>query len=51
MKAYQLKITLQELETVWRRVVVPEGITFKALHDVIQYAMGWTDSHLYQFVI
>ena len=34
---------------VWRRVDVPLSCTLLALHDVIQIAMGWTDSHLFEF--
>ena len=49
---YQLKITLDEVEpTVWRRVEVPATITLAKLHDVIQGAMGWFDSHLHEFRI
>lgn len=50
MKAYQVKISLNELK-VWRRVVIPADITFYGLHRVMQYSMGWFDSHLYQFEI
>ena len=49
MRAYQLKIEMIELPTVWRRVVVPGKISFETLHHVIQYAMGWHDAHLYEF--
>jgi len=49
MKGYQLRIALKELPTVWRRVLVPGGITFLTLHQVIQYAMGWQDYHLHEF--
>ena len=49
MKGYQLRITLRELPTTWRRVVVPQGITFRTLHYVIQFAMGWHDAHLHEF--
>ena len=49
MRAYQLKIEMIELPTVWRRVIVPENISFETLHYVIQYAMGWHDAHLYEF--
>ena len=49
---YQLKITLKYIEpSIWRRVVVPSTITFAKLHQVIQVAMGWTDSHLHQFIV
>ena len=50
MKAYQIKIELIDSEPlIWRRVIVPAEITFKRLHDTIQFAMGWWDSHLYEF--
>lgn len=46
----QLKITLKYLDPeIWRRVVVPYDIKLPRLHDVIQIAMGWTDSHLHAF--
>ena len=34
---------------VWRRLVLPGDLTLPRLHDVIQVAMGWTDSHLHRF--
>jgi hypothetical protein len=37
--------------TVWRRLVVPETITLPKLHQVFQAALGWTNSHLHEFVI
>lgn len=47
-----LKITLDDVEpTVTRRVVVPADIRLDRLHLVIQAAMGWTNSHLYEFQI
>ncbi|MBU0994789.1 MAG: plasmid pRiA4b ORF-3 family protein [Proteobacteria bacterium] len=49
---YLLKIKLLDIEPeIWRRFVVPGSITLDRLHDVIQVVMGWTDSHLYQFMI
>ena len=45
-----MKISLNELE-VWRRVVFPADITFYGLHRVIQYSMGWFESHLYEFEV
>jgi hypothetical protein len=50
-KAYQLKVTLTSIRPpVWRRVVVPGDFCLDELHWVIQFAMGWTNSHLHQFV-
>ncbi len=48
---YQLKITLKwSKPPIWRRVVVRGDMTLDRLHDIIQIAMGWTDSHLHQFI-
>ncbi len=49
---YQLKITLRESRPpIWRRVLVPGSVNLHKLHQIIQIAMGWTDSHLHQFII
>lgn len=46
----QFKITLSRSRPpIWRRVLVPEGLSLSGLHDVIQEVMGWTDSHLHGF--
>lgn len=48
----QLRIELKYIEPkIWRELVVPDTITLARLHDVIQAAMGWTDSHLHEFEI
>jgi hypothetical protein len=50
--AYQFKITLREVDPpVWRRVVVPSDIRLGKLHLVLQELMGWTNSHLHEYVI
>ncbi len=36
---------------IWRTLLVRESASLAGLHDAIQRAMGWTDSHLYQFEI
>ena len=49
---YQLKITLIDAHPpIWRRVWIPGNFNLYLLHQVIQAAMGWTDSHLHQFII
>jgi hypothetical protein len=47
-----LTIDLADVEpTVHRRITVPFNIRLDRLHLVIQAAMGWTNSHLYEFRI
>jgi hypothetical protein len=49
---YQLKVTLRYTRPpIWRRLLVPAGLTLEVLHDVLQLAMGWDDSHLHEFRI
>jgi hypothetical protein len=48
-RAYQLKITLKDIQPpVWRRLRVPD-CTLDELHEHIQTALGWTNSHLHHF--
>jgi hypothetical protein len=47
---YQIKISLIGAKPpIWRTVLVASDLGLGAFHDVIQVAMGWTDSHLHQF--
>jgi hypothetical protein len=49
---YQLHIELRDLKpAIWRRVLVPQSVTLAKLHQVIQIAVGWTNSHLHEFTI
>jgi hypothetical protein len=49
---WQLKIELLDVTpTIWRRLIVPPAIQLPRLHEVFQAALGWTDSHLHEFVI
>jgi Plasmid pRiA4b ORF-3-like protein len=48
---YQLKITLKESQPpIWRRIQVKD-CTLDKLHEHIQTAMGWTNSHLHHFEV
>lgn len=49
---YQLKVTLTDSKPpIWRRIQVPADITLSKLHHILQTAMGWSDSHLHQFIV
>ena len=49
---YQLKISLLEIQSeIWRRLLVPGGLSLDRLHEIFQVAMGWTNSHLHQFSV
>lgn len=49
---YQLKVTLEDTSPpIWRKIVVPGDLTLGDLHEVIQLAMGWENSHLHEFKI
>ncbi len=52
VETYQLKILLMGIKPpIWRRVRVSSTIILDELHEIFQCAMGWTDTHLHQFVI
>jgi hypothetical protein len=49
---YQLKADLRYIKPrIWRRIQVWEDTTLQPLHDVLQIAFGWTNSHLHEFEI
>jgi hypothetical protein len=46
----RLKVTLDDVQpAVVRRIEVPLGIRLDRLHAVLQAALGWTNSHLWEF--
>jgi hypothetical protein len=50
VKTTRLRVTLREVTPEVQRVIdVPAAITLDELHDVLQVALGWTDSHLHQY--
>jgi hypothetical protein len=51
-KTYQLKISLKGAKPpIWRRLLIADSVSLPQLHRAIQVAMGWTDSHLHQFIV
>jgi hypothetical protein len=51
-RTYHLKVSLEGIEPlIWRRLQVPGDANLGWLHAAIQVAMGWTNSHLHQFIV
>lgn len=51
MKTSRLRVTLRDVVPAVVRVIdVPHSNTLPELHTLLQVAVGWTDSHLHQFV-
>jgi hypothetical protein len=49
---FQLYVELDEVTPpVWRRILVSTGARMSRLHDMIQAAMGWTNSHLHALTV
>jgi hypothetical protein len=49
---HQLKVTLTDITPpIWRRIHVRGSTSLARLHDMLQTVMGWTDSHLHEFVV
>ena len=46
----RIKVVLDNVEPpVVRRLEVPINVKLDRLHTILQAAMGWTNSHLYEF--
>lgn len=51
MRTTRLQVTLADVDPVVLRVIdVPIDTTLPDLHDLLQAAMGWNDSHLHEYV-
>lgn len=52
MTQYQFKISLDNTKPeIWRRIQVASNMNLLEFHLAIQIAMGWTNSHLFEFKI
>jgi len=48
----RLMIKLAHIEPpIWRRIQVPMTISLLHLHDALQATLGWTRSHMHEFLI
>jgi hypothetical protein len=47
---YRVRVDLKETSPpVWRRLEVASDLNLAEVHDILQVAFGWTDSHLHGF--
>ena len=50
-KVYQIQILLiGSKPKIWRRALIQSDLLLSDFHKVIQTSMGWTNSHLHQFI-
>ena len=48
---FQIKVTLKHSKPpIWRRIHLNSNTTLLELHAILQITMGWTNSHLHQFI-
>ena len=51
-KYYEIKVSIRDTHPhVWRRLQIPEGITFHELNAIIQLALDWCGYHAYNFEV
>ena len=50
-KVYQIQISLSGVNPkIWRRILIQSDMVLSDFHKIIQTTMGWTNSHLHQFI-
>jgi len=50
----QLRLRVELLEShppIWRQLTLPSDMELDVVHEVMQTAFGWTDSHLHRFAL
>ena len=51
-RVLQFRLSVKDVKPViWRKLIVSSDVTLARLHSILQVLMGWSDSHLYAFVI
>ena len=50
-KTYQIQVSLRDSKPkIWRRILISSDLLLSDFHKIIQTTMGWTNSHLHQFI-
>jgi hypothetical protein len=48
----QFRLSVKNIQPeIWRKVLVSPDVTLEGLHGIVQVLMGWSNRHLYAFVI
>jgi hypothetical protein len=51
-RVLQFRLSVKDVKPeIWRKLLVSSDVTLARLHAVLQVLMGWSDRHLYAFVI
>lgn len=50
--SYFVRVDLKGFKPpIWRRLLIPAGISYERLHRILQVAFDWEDSHLHSFFV
>jgi hypothetical protein len=50
--SYRVRVDIDRMSPpIWRRLELASDLPLDVVHDVLQAAFGWTDSHLHQFSV
>jgi hypothetical protein len=51
-RRFVFHVALRDIEpAIWRRLRAPADVSLARLHDILQIAFGWTNSHLHDFLV
>src|SRR3954447_15481221 len=51
-EVFVMHVALREIEpAIWRRLRVPADVSLGRLHEILQAAFDWTDSHRHDFTV
>ena len=52
MAIYRIHVALLNIDPpIWRRIELSSQTTLRQFHRILQIAMGWTNSHLHEFLV
>lgn len=50
MAGFQVKVVLEGVQPpLWRRILLPDQLSFADLHVILQIVFGWQEEHLHDF--